>query len=177
MRSQSSMRSRLTMDLVYGILGLLIFVLCLVVGVTSFARYTMSAPLQLQWNPTLEVWKWGAAESAHNPSGLFGVFVSSGVWIAVGVLLWQWLGIRWFALLQLVSFAGQGVAGSLGDARELPSNFFEQVVTWALVGLGWQLRRRLERQQQRSTTEHALLAKGARVSNPSGHESMSCRKQ
>ena len=57
------------------------------------------------------------------------------------------------ALLQLVSLVGQGVAGSLGDARELPSNFFEQMVTWALVGLGWQLRRRLERQQQRVTRE------------------------
>lgn len=42
---------------------------------------------------------------------------------------------------------------------ELSSNFFEQAVTWALIVLGWQLRKMVQH-RQRPTTEDELLEGG-----------------
>ena len=83
------------------------------------------------------------ATGHENPVGLFGVFLSSGCWIVCGILIWQWLGDRfaWFFAVQLLAFVGQGLSALAGEAIGLPSNFFEQLVTWALIGLGWQLQR------------------------------------
>jgi len=72
------------------------------------------------------------------------VFLSSGVWIVVGALLWCRLGVRWFFVVQLVAFFGQGASASLGDAMTLTSNLCEQLVTWALIVLGWRLPTKLE---------------------------------
>ena len=84
----------------------------------------------------------GCIRSDENPSGLFGVFLSSGVWVVVGVLLLLWRGNRWFLAVQVAALVGQGLGGALGgEALGLPSNFCEQLVTWALVGLGWELGR------------------------------------
>lgn len=108
------------------------------IGCVGFATHTATERLVLRYNQELDIWKWGSGNK--NPNGLVGVFLSSYVWIAVGLLIWQHRGLRWFACVQLVAFAGQGVSGALPkDFLEMPSNFFEQVVTWALLILGWQL--------------------------------------
>ena len=46
-------------------------------------------------------------------------------------------------ILQLLAFVGQGASAAAGEAINLPSNFFEQLVTWALLVLGWKLDREL----------------------------------
>ena len=120
--------------------GVILSTCAVVKGALGFAQHTATTRLLLQWNGLLGVWSWAPGD--HNPDGLFGVFLSSGVWIMVGVLLLLWRDNRWFLVLQLVSLVGQGLGGALGrDLVLLPSNFFEQVVTWALIVLGRQLSR------------------------------------
>ena len=110
------------------------------VGGAGFAQHTATSRLQLEWNPALEVYSWGSGD--ENPSGLFGVFLSSGVWVVVGVLLLLSRGNRWFLAVQLLALVGQGLGGALGgDWLQVPSNACEQLVTWALVLLGWELQR------------------------------------
>eukprot|EP01051_Picozoa_sp_SAG22_P008656 SAG22_NODE_673_length_7973_cov_3.643129_6_plen_99_part_00 len=64
----------------------------------------------------------------------------------VGGLLWRARGLKWFCGLQLLAFVGQGLSAVAGEAMTLPSNCFEQQVTWALLVLGWQLQRELQGQ-------------------------------
>jgi hypothetical protein len=137
------------------------FTLCLLgvgVGTTGFIAHTAQAPLVLKWNGALGLWTWGCREEHKNPNGLFGVFLSSYVWIAVGLLMWQWRGVRWFFALQLLSFIGQGVSAVAGEAITLPSNFFEQVVTWALLVMGRNMQR--DRQSNQGLAKEGLLSAG-----------------
>lgn len=122
-------------------LGLALCLLGSGVGMAGFIMHTAQGPLILKWNGALGLWTWGCSEEHKNHNGLFGVFLSSYVWIAVGLLLWQWRGVRWFFALQLLSFVGQGVSAVAGEAMFLPSNFFEQVVTWALLIMGRNIQR------------------------------------
>lgn len=109
-------------------------------GAWGFAHHTATTRLLLKWNGALGVWSWGSGD--ENPDGLFGVFLSSGVWVVVGLLLLLWRRNRWFLAVQLAALVGQGLGGALGgDTFELPSNFCEQLVTWSLIGLGWELSR------------------------------------
>ena len=120
--------------------GISICTFAVIKGIVGFAQHTATVPLQLEWNGVLGVWSWGSGN--ENPSGLFGVFLSSGVWVVVGLLLLLWRDNRWFLAVQLAALVGQGLAGALGGAAMgLPSNFCEQLVTWALIVLGWELSR------------------------------------
>lgn len=125
-------------------LGLALCLLAVGIGTAGFFTYTATAPLELKWIDSLGLWTWTCGEDHKNPNGLFGVFLSSYVWIAVGVLLWQWCGVAWFVVLQVLSFVGQGVSAVAGEAIILPSNFFEQVVTWALLAMGRKLQLQLQ---------------------------------
>jgi len=107
------------------------------IGVSGYVSHTATADMVLTWNDALGVYTWKSGD--ENPFGLFGVFLSSFIWILVGVLLWCRQGLRWFLAVQLVSFFGQGASASLGSAMGLTSNLLEQVVAWALIGLGAQL--------------------------------------
>ncbi len=129
-------------------LGLALCLLALGIGTAGFITYTATAPLELKWIDSLGLWTWTCGEDHKNPNGLFGVFLSSYVWIAVGVLLWQWRGVTWFVVLQVLSFIGQGVSAVAGEAIILPSNFFEQVVTWALLLMGRKLHLQLQADQR-----------------------------
>lgn len=119
-------------------IGFVVAALAVCIGVVTFAQHTATSRLQLTWNDALGLWSWTSGN--ENPFGLLGVFLSSGVWVVVGVLLLVHSRTKWFLVVQLISLVGQGLAGGLGgDLVELPSNFFEQLVTWSLVILGWQL--------------------------------------
>ena len=118
--------------------GILLALLAVAIGAVTFASYTATARLELNWNSALEVWVWKSGE--ENRYGLFGVLLSSIVWVAVGLLLLVDKGTKWFLVSQLLALVGQGLAGSLGgDWVEVPSNCCEQIVTWSLMILGWQL--------------------------------------
>jgi hypothetical protein len=119
-------------------IGFLLAAFAVCIGLVFFARHTATERLQLRWNDTLGLWSWKSGD--ENPFGLLGVFLSSGVWVVVGVLLLVHSRTKWFLVVQLIALVGQGMAGGIGgDWAELPSNFFEQLVTWSLVVLGWQL--------------------------------------
>lgn len=129
-------------------------------GISGFAEHTASTALVLEWNDELSVWTWGSGD--ENPFGLFGVFLSSGVWIVIGALLWCRLGVCWFFVLQIVAFVGQGASAALGDAAGLSSNLCEQLVTWALLGFGWQLDSKL---RYRTMTTSAFATSSTAGSN------------
>jgi hypothetical protein len=74
-------------------------------GALGFAQHTATARLLLEWNGVLGVWSWGSGD--ENPDGLFGVFLSSGVWVVVGLLLLVWRGNRWFLAVQLAALVGK----------------------------------------------------------------------
>ena len=136
-----------------------VFVLALLVlGAWSFASYTATSHLLLEYNADLRLWTWKSG--SENPFGLVGVFASSGFWILIGIGMWQRRNSPWFLVVQIVSFLGQGASAGMGEKKFILSNLMELVVTWALLLLGWQLAREVEEAKQGGTAlglqEHLL---------------------
>lgn len=121
----------------------------LILGAWSFASYTATGRMVLEYNDDLRLWTWKSGR--NNPFGLIGVFSSSFFWLLIGIGLWQRRNSPWFLVVQVVSLLGQGAAGGLGDKKGIVSNLMELAVTWALLVLGWQLAREVQEAKQGGT--------------------------
>jgi len=120
-------------------------------GAYGFAQYTLANGLELEYNKSLEIYVFKS--KSENPFGLVGVFFSSFVWILVGGVLYKMFAIKWFLAVQAFCFVGQGCGGAVGqDMFGCVSNFFEWVVTLALVLLGEDLSKRIMDSKKELTT-------------------------
>lgn len=129
----------------------------MILGLFGFVHFTAPTGLSLEHNDALDIYTYSS--TTKNPLGLVGVFASSFVWIVVGVWLYRVRSVKWFLLVQIAAFAGQGGAAPLKDLMGTVSNLLEWVVTIALAILVKQLGEANEEQKELQGT---LLDKGGK---------------
>lgn len=106
-----------------------------ILGLVTYIYYPCAQEgqcnLQLRYNDGLE--KWSYEPHPKNPFGLFGVFFATFLIVAASFILWYHHSIRWFVIVQVLLFVGQGAAVSLKDYMSCFSNALEQVLAWSLL--------------------------------------------